>query len=115
MDALTNTYTDIAKMKLLPDAPQHVQFLDALDQTIMHYIQQQASATVQNPGMTPGAGGMGGMGGGVGNGPMGPSGPGPSPMGIAPGGGGGMSGLMGASQGGGADALRQLIANAPPG
>jgi hypothetical protein len=125
VDALTNTYTDIAKMKLLPDAQQHMQFLDGLEQGIMSYIQMQANATLQQPGG--GAGGMGGMGGGVGAGPGGPSpgsqgamppgapqgpgmsaGPPPGPMQIAPGGGAGMSGLMGAAN---PDELRQLLAS----
>lgn len=126
VDALTNTYTDIAKMKLLPDAQVHMQFLNGLEQGIMSYIQMHANATL---GGSPGGGaaGIGGMGGGVGQGSlppgMGAGGPppspggggmgmpgggppgmgGPPPMSIAPGGGAGMSGLMRPD-------LRQLLA-----
>jgi hypothetical protein len=125
VDALTNTYTDVAKMQLLPDAQQHMQFLDGLQQGIMHYIQMQASATTGPP-PAGGAGGMGGMGGGMGAGPgAGPmgappgmgmgggpdtgGGAGPPAMATAPGGGAGMTGLMGAAPGGGADALQRLL------
>lgn len=124
VDALTNTYTDVAKMKLLPDANQHMQFLDGLMQGVMHYIQMQANATL-GPGPGGGAGGIGGMGGGVGAGGAGgamppgagPGGPPPGgPMQIAPGGGGGMSGLMaGAGGGPNPDDLRRLLAQGPPG
>jgi hypothetical protein len=116
VDALTNTYTDIAKMMLLPDAQQHMQFLQGLQQGVMKYIQMQANASMQNP---PGGAmaGMGGPGGGMGAPPgmggpppMGgnPGGPGAPPaMSIAPGGGAGMSGLMGGAP---PDDLRRLLA-----
>jgi hypothetical protein len=135
VDALTNTYTDIAKMKLLPDAQAHMQFLNGLEQGIMSYIQMQANATLQAPGG--GAAGIGGMGGGIARGagalppgmgpsavppgglpggpPGGPAGPppGPGPMSIAPGGGAGMSGLM--TRPNPADLQRLLAARGGPG
>jgi hypothetical protein len=117
VEALQNTYTDIAKMAFLPDAQQHQQFLQGLQQGILNYLRQQASASMQNP---PGGAmaGMGGPGGGMGGGPPGgmmganPGGPGAPPgMRIAPGGGAGMSGLMGGAQGGpNPDDLRRLLA-----
>jgi hypothetical protein len=136
VDALTNTYTDIAKMKLLPDANQHMQFLHGLEQGIMQYIQMAAQATLTSVGG--GAAGIGGMGGGIGaggegvpgmegapgmgaGGPepgagMGAGGGAPGPMTIAPGGGAGMSGLMGGAGGGpNPDDLRRLLAQGPPG
>lgn len=131
VDALTNTYTDVAKMRLLPDAPAHTQFLDGLEQGIMSYIQMQSRASLGQPGGS--AAGIGGAGGGVGSLPpgMGASGPPPSPVGqagppgggmpqgpmsIAPGGGAGMSGLMGGASGGpNPDELRRLLAAGPPG
>ena len=138
VDALTNTYTDVAKMKLLPDANQHAAFLDGLQNGILKYIQMQANGTTGAP---PGgvAGGIGGAGGGLGAAPaapgmgapgMGPGGAaptpqmpnalggmgggmptpgGPGPMQIAPGGGAGMSGLMGNAS---PDDLRRLLASA---
>jgi len=115
VEQLTNTFTDISKMMLAPDAPQHMQFLQGLQQGIMNYIRMQANATMQAP---PGGAmaGMGGPGGGVGaappGGPMGanPGGPGAPPgMRIAPGGGAGMSGLMGAANAN-PDDLRRLLA-----
>lgn len=114
VDALTNTYTDIAKMMLLPDAQQHAKFLQAIQQAIQQYIVQQAHATTAQPGGA--AGGMGGPGGGMGAGPN-PGGPGAPPaMGIAPGGGAGMSGLMGAASQN-PDELRRMLAGSsgPPG
>jgi hypothetical protein len=119
VDALTNTYTDIAKMKLLPDSQQHVQFLDGLMNGVLKYIQMQANSTVGPPGgIAGGAGGMGGMGGGMGAAPgMGGGGAPPTPppgmgapppaMANAPGGGGGMTGLMGGAN---PDDLRRLLA-----
>jgi hypothetical protein len=113
VDALTNTYTDIAKMMLLPDAEKHMQFLQGLQQGVMKYIQMQAAASMQNP---PGGAmaGIGGPGGGMGAppGPPGmganPGGPGAPPaMANAPGGGGGMTGLMGGAP---PDDLRRLLA-----
>lgn len=127
VDALTNTYTDIAKMMLLPDAAKHMQFLQGLQQGIMSYIQMQARASL-GPQPGGGAAGMGGMGGGIAGGPqpapppaggamppgMGPGGPAPggSPMRIAPGGGAGMGGLM---QQPNPDELRRLLAAGPQG
>lgn len=126
VDGLTNTFTDISKMMLLPDAPQHMQFLQGLQQGIMAYIRQQANATLQPPGGA--MGGMGGPGGGPGGQPMGgpgggmggpggppmggnPGGPGaPQGMRNAPGGGGGMTGLMGAAGQASPDDLRRLLA-----
>ena len=128
VDALTNTYTDIAKMMLLPDAAKHMQFLQVLQQGIMHYIQMQARASLE-PGAGGGLAGMGGMGGGIGGGPqqqqgpqgpqgggmppgIGPGGPAPggSPMRIAPGGGAGMGGLMGQPD---PEELRRLLQAGP--
>ena len=117
VEQLTNTYTDISKMMLAPDAQQHMQFLQGLQQGLMKYIQMQAHASTQNP---PGGAqaGMGGPGGGMGAPPgMGgpppggnPGGPGAPPgMTNAPGGGGGMTGLMGAAQQN-PDELRRLLA-----
>lgn len=132
VEALTNTYTDIAKMMLLPDAGQHMQFLQGLQQGIMHYIQMQARASL-GPSPGGGAAGIGGMGGGAGGAPpmqtgppgggppgggmppgMGPGGPAPGgqPMRIAPGGGAGMGGLMGQPD---PEELRRLLAAGPPG
>lgn len=123
VEALTGTYTDIAKMMLLPDAQKHMQFLQGLQAGLMKYIQMQANATLGQPGGD--QAGMGGPGGGMGappgmmggpppGGPMGgnPGGPGAPPaMRIAPGGGAGMSGLMGGAQGGpNPDDLRRLLA-----
>lgn len=111
VDALTNTYSDVAKMMLLPDAQSHMKFLQGLQQGIMQYIQMQARATTQ-PQPGGGLAGMGGPGGGVGA----PQPPGPSPMGggmgapmqTAPGGGAGMTGLMGAAQQIPPDVMKQL-------
>jgi len=99
VEQLTTTYTDIAKMMLAPDAQQHMQFLQSLQQGIMKYLQMQAHASTQNP---PGGAqaGMGGPGGGMGA---------PPGMANAPGGGGGMTGLMGAAQAN-PDDLRRLLA-----
>lgn len=121
VEALTNTYTDLSKMMLLPDAQHHMQFLQGLQQGVMNYIRAQANATLQplggaQAGMGGPGGGMGGqpppgMGGGMGGpgGPGGnPGGPGaPQGMRIAPGGGAGMSGLMGGAN---PDDLRRLLA-----
>jgi hypothetical protein len=117
VDQLTNTYTDISKMMLAPDAQQHMQFLQGLQQAVMKYLQMQAQASTQAP---PGGAmaGMGGPGGGMGAMPPGgpqaanPGGPGAPPgMRIAPGGGAGMSGLMGGAGGGpNPDDLRRLLA-----
>lgn len=118
VDALTNTYTDIAKMMLLPDAAKHMQFLQGLQSGIMHYIQMQARASLEAP--QGGQAGIGGMGGGMGGAPTpspmqgqmppgaGPGGaaPGGSPMRIAPGGGAGMGGLMNQPN---PDELRRLL------
>ena len=103
MDALQNVFTDIAKMQLLPDAQQHMQFLQGLQTGIMNYLRMQANATLQAPGGA--MGGMGGPGGGVGG--MPPGGGAPPPMANAPGGGGGMTGLMGNAP---PDDLRRLLA-----
>lgn len=127
VDALTNTYTDIAKMMLLPDAPKHMQFLQGLQQGIMSYIQMQARASL-GPSPQGGLAGQGGMGGGMGGAPppppqgmgpgmppgAGPGGPSPtgSPMRIAPGGGAGMGGLMSQPN---PDDLRRLLAAGPAG
>lgn len=128
VEALTNTYTDIAKMMLMPDAARHMQFLQGLQQGIMSYIQMQARASLEPQGG--GQAGIGGMGGGMGGAPppqqgppgggmgggmppgMGPGGPSPtgSPMRIAPGGGAGMGGLM---QQPNPDELRRLLASGP--
>ena len=114
IDALTNTYSDVAKMMLLPDAQAHMKFLSGLQQGIMQYIQMAAKATTQpQPGGQ--LAGMGGPGGGIGmpgmtGGPGG--GPPPGPMQPAPGagtgGGGGMGGLMGAAQQIPPDVMKQL-------
>lgn len=131
VEALTNTYTDIAKMMLLPDAARHMQFLQGLQQGIMSYIQMQARASL-GPSPQGGMAGQGGMGGGVGGAPApppggggpgmgpgmppgaGPGGPAPggSPMRIAPGGGAGMGGLMTQPN---PDELRRLLAAGPAG
>jgi hypothetical protein len=126
VDALTNTYSDVAKMKLLPDSQQHMEFLDGLQQGLMQYIQISANATLNMPGGA--QAGMGGPGGGIGAGvgsgaaaggpPPGAGmggpgpGPGPQPMQIAPGGGGGMSGLMSQPN---SDDLRRLLSTGPQG
>lgn len=130
VDALTNTYTEVAKMMLLPDAGQHMKFLQGIQQAIMSYIQMQARASLGPPAGQgqPGAAGMGGMGGGMGmpqqgpppgmgggmpgpggGAPPGPPGgmpPGLGPQRIAPGGGAGMGGLMTQPN---PDELRQLL------
>jgi hypothetical protein len=120
-------------MKLLPDANQHVQFLDGLEAGILKYIQMQANSTLGPPGgIAGGAGGMGGMGGGVGAAPPGmgaggtaptaPAAPPPPGMGGGPpmGGGGQMPNAMGPAPSpmqiapGGGAGMSGLMANVNP-
>lgn len=111
-DALKKIFTEVAALKLLPDAQAHGQFLDGLMGGIQKYLQMQAGAAA-HAGQPGGAqGGMGGPGGGVGA-PPNPGGPGAPPgMSIAPGGGAGMSGLMGGAPPGD---LQQLLKTGAPG
>lgn len=112
-EGLKKVLSQVAQMQVLPDADMG--FLQALQQGIVHYLQQNASKMAHagamggppNPmagvggGMggappsSPMGGGMGGMGGMGGGAPMSPP---PPPAGIAPGGGAGMAGLSAAGQ-----------------
>lgn len=117
-------FPEISGLKILPDAPQHMQFLMQAERAIMGYIQQDAQKKAQaqamaaqqatSMGMGGGQPGMPGMGGPPGaGGPPGMGGPPQPPQQMAPGGGAGMAG-MGPAAAGGADELRRMLAG-PPG
>lgn len=104
VEGLKKLYTEIAQLKLLPDAPEHSAFLNMLDTGVMKYLQAQAGAAAQL-----GSGGpMGGMGGG--NMPSG--GPDAVPAAqFAPGGGAG-GGAVGLTPNVNPDELRRVLAQA---
>ena len=95
-DALTECLQLLSEARLLPDAPAHMQVIEALQKGIIQYIQairqKNISQAIQGP---QGGGGMpGGPGGPMGGGmPPGGMGGGMPPRQIAPGGGAGMSGF----------------------
>lgn len=105
---LKKLFPTVSQLLLAPDANQHKQFIDGLMNGIRAYISAQAQSTV-------GGGGQGAPGGAP-NGSPPPGQPQPSPqpgaalpaMANAPGGGGGMSGLMGAASQN-PDELRRLL------
>lgn len=124
MIGLKKLFPNISSLLLAPDANQHKPFIDALMNTVRGYLSQQAQASVG------GGGGQGAPGGAAPSspqgslppgaqsplGPMGgPPGPGqPPPMSNAPGGGGGMTGLMGAASQNPDELRRLLTATANP-
>lgn len=107
MDVMAEIVALLGQAKMLPDAPAHMDMIQALEQGVIQIVtalrQQKIQQAVQGPQQPPGGGGMGGMGPG---GPQGPGGAGggagpPGQAGqmpglaqqIAPGGGAGMSGF----------------------
>lgn len=93
VDGLKQVYTDIAGLKLLPDAGQHMEVIDKLSQAVLAIIQQvtqakaqqaaQMQAQVRQQAMNPMMGGQAGprMGGGLPPGaPGGPPSQGPVGM-----------------------------------
>ncbi len=105
VDGLKKLFSQVSELKLLPDAPQHMEAITALEQAIMQYIQQTTaraqaeamqaaqSSAQQAAGIGAGAG-MADMTGGAPPGMGGPPGMAPGqPQQIAPGGGAGMSGF----------------------
>lgn len=103
---LKKLFPTISNLLLSPDANQHKQFIDGLMNGIRTYISSQAQSTIQ------GGGGQGGGPAGAQSAP--PAGPPPAgqppgpPLANAPGGGGGMTGLMGAASSN-PDELRRLL------
>lgn len=113
LDGLRKEFSNIAQLKLSPDAQQHGQFIDGLMAAIQQYIGQTAQATIGGgagqPGGQPGQAPQSPLGGGGAGGPMGtPMAAGAvAPNQIGPGGGPGMAGL--AQPPGNMDEIRRML------
>lgn len=108
MDVMAEIVQLLGQAKMLPDAPAHMDMIQALEQGVIQIVtalrQQKISQAVQGPQQGPGGGGGPGMGPGGGGPPGGPGGGEGGPPGqggqmpglaqqISPGGGAGMSGF----------------------
>ena len=108
-DGLRKVYTDVASLQLLPDAPQHAQFLSMLQQGIQKYLTttaaQKQQQSAQQAQQLAGAGGApsAGAGGGA------PLPPAPGPAQFGPGGASG-GGSPGPVQMPNPDELRRVLA-----